>query len=662
MEFGILGPLLVRDETGVHHVNAPKQRILLAALLLRPGCAVPMDTLVQTLWDGQPPRSATASVRNYVMRLRNGLGSAGRRISSRSCGYLAEIEEGELDLLRFERLREQGTAAVRDGALERGAAKLGEAVGLWRGPALADVPSDTLHRDECPRLAESRLSTLELKLEAESRLGRHGPVIAELQGLTAAHPERERLWVQLMTALYRTGRQSEALAAYQRIRWILVEEIGVEPGAELRAVHQQILTADPILDHRPVGPDSIRRAVVEVRDAVDLRAAAVVTPFQIPADLSDFTGRAEESDELIARLGEAGQATSQTSAITGPAGIGKSALAIRAAHAVRPAFPDGTLFANLHDADNTPARPGDILASFLRALGLAAHVIPPGLDDRSALFRSMIADRRLLVVLDNARDTAQISPLLPGTAAGATLITSRNRLADLPGAHRITLGAMSPHEATTLLGRIAGPARIEAEPLAVAEMVAACGRLPLALRIAASRLATRPSWTVRHLADRLADDDRRLDELKVGALDIRAGLALSYDTLDPAAARAFCLLALLNVPTISTEVAAAVLGEPFAHVERLMEDLVDVHLLTSDHPTQTHPTHSGCYTYPTLVRVFARELALACRPPVLPAAYAGAVLLRFAPVRTSAAVSVASSLPTATATASSPGRMLPTGS
>lgn len=636
MEFGILGPLLVRDETGDRLVSAPKQRVVLAALLLRPGQVVPMDTLAETLWDGHPPRSAVASMRNYIMRLRSGLGPAGERISSRSGGYLVEVGENELDSLRFARLRDQGAAAAQEGSFERAAATLGAALALWRGPALADVPSDTLQRDECQRLAESRLDALELKLDAECRLGRYGPAVTELQGLTAAHPERERLWALLMTALYHNGRQSDALAAYRRIRAILADEIGVEPGAELQAVHQWILAADRFPDQRPPGRPAPTRPgppthpqhpqypqhaqhlhrVIQRPDHVPAALWQALAPFQVPAGPGDFTGRTAEVNDLVARLGgspgsaperisepASRTAAASTMVLTGQAGIGKSALAAHVAHTVRSAFPGGALFVDLHGTDKAPKCPGDVLTSFLRALGVESGAIPTGLDDKAALYRSFLADRRVLIVLDDARSTAQVGPLLPGTASSAVVITSRHRLIDLAGAHRVDLDPLSPHEAAHLLGRIAGTGRTRAEPLAMAEVTAACGGLPLAVRIAAGRLAARPAWTVRHLADRLADGARLLDELRIGGLDVRAGLALGHDALDPASARAFRLLALLDMPAVSLEIAAALLDLPPAHAERLLEDLVDLHLLRSDQP--------ACYGFDELTRVFAVEQALA---------------------------------------------------
>jgi DNA-binding SARP family transcriptional activator len=596
---------------------------------------VAAPTLVEVIWDGRAPRSAASSMRNYVMRLRGVLGRAGERISSRSGGYLIEVDEDELDCLRFARLLENGSAAFRDGAFERAATLLGEALALWRGPALADVPSDTLLRDELPRLAESRLDALELKLDAESRLGRHGLVIAELKALTALHPEREQLWVQLMTALYRHGRQSEALATYQRIRRILAEDIGVEPGAQLRAVHQQILTADPALDAwhggarrtaaetarpAPAGPASRGQDIdIEWHSAADGRTGRgsgrhgvsrvlrgvgpVAGLFQVPADTTDFTGRRREVRDLVARLTAKDRAAAVRTVVTGQAGIGKSALAIHVAHKARKAFPDGILYADLHGADGAAVAPVDVLVSFLGALGVAAEAIPAGLAGRSALLRSVLADRRVLMVLDDAVNLAHISPLLPSTASCATLITSRTRLTDLAGAHHVELDVLTADEAARLFARVAGAARAEIEPKAVAQVVRACGRLPLALRIAAARLAARPLSSAAQLAERLADGSRLLDELKIGSLDVRASLRRSYDALDPATARAFRLLALCDAPSVNVEVADAMLGLHGGRAERLLEDLVDARLMAA--------VRSGGYAFPDLIRRFALEQAFA---------------------------------------------------
>ncbi|MDH6113828.1 DNA-binding SARP family transcriptional activator [Kitasatospora sp. MAP12-15] len=604
MDFGILGPLLVRDDAGLRSVPAAKQRVLLAALLVRPGQLTPAELLAETVWDGRPPRSASTALRNYVMRLRQALGTAGERIETRAGGYLIHVEPEEFDVQRFAALRDQGVAALRRGAFELAAGRLDEALGLWRGSALVDVPSDLLQREEGERLAEDRLHAVEAKLEAELRLGRRS-VISDLRTLTAAHPGRERFWAQLMTALYRDGRQSEALTVYQQVRRILDEEIGVEPGSELREVHQRILCADRLMDN-PMASE-ISEPLTSVQAASGPRAGEqaaelVVTPFQLPPDLADFTGRAAELAELTGRLTASGRTAPFVAVLSGQPGVGKSALAGRLGHAVRSAYPGGVLFADLHGSDRDPALPCTVLGSFLLALGVPLRTLPVGLDARTALYRSVLADRRVLVVLDNARDSVQVRPLLPNTAASAVLVTSRTRLIDLTGAHPLALEVPSAPEAAELFGRLLGPARASAEPAATAELTAACGRLPLALRICAARLAARGSWDVRHLADRLADEPRLFDELRVGTLDVQAAFVLSHDALAPETARAFRLLSLPDAAVLEVPGAARLLDVAPAHCEQLLEQLVDAHLLVSGAP--------GHYGYESLLRAFARRQSL----------------------------------------------------
>ncbi|WP_431681378.1 BTAD domain-containing putative transcriptional regulator [Kitasatospora sp. KL5] len=603
MEFGILGPLTVRDGAGDRTVPAAKQRVLLAALLVRRGQVVPAGVLADTVWDGRPPRSAPTTLRTYVMRLRKALGEAGPRIGTEAGGYCIDVAAEEFDADRFTALRDLGHQALRRGEAEEAAARYDEALGLWRGPALVDVPSDTLRRAESDRLAEARLDVLEARLDAGLTLGRHTELLGELRRLTAAHPERERFWAQLMTALYRGGRQSEALAVYGEVRRILATELGVDPGAELRTVHRSILRADPDLD----GPERPARA----RTVVAARTA-LVTPFQLPPGLTDFTGRAAHTADLAGRL-SAHRHSPLIAVVSGQPGAGKSALVQHTAHAARDAHPDGTLYADLRGDRHRPADPRAVLGSFLLTLGIPAAAVPAGTEERTALYRSLLAGRRMLVVLDDARDSLQVRPLLPADPQNAALVTARNRLPDLDGAHPVHLGPLPEDEARQFLTRLVGPARAAAEPQALAELAAACGGLPLALRICGVRLAARPSWTVRHLADRLADEERALDELSLGSLDVRAAFAAGIETLDAPAARAFRLLALAPSPTVGLAVASRMLGEPPACAERTLERLADAGLLTAREP--------GRYRYEPLLRAWARELAQ-YRPalPTAPAA------------------------------------------
>ncbi|MFI9274365.1 BTAD domain-containing putative transcriptional regulator [Kitasatospora sp. NPDC052896] len=617
MKFGILGPLLVHDGAAVQAVAAAKQRALLAALLVRHGHVVPVDQLAEVVWDGRPPRSAPTTLRNYVMRLRQGLGAAGERIETRSGGYLIRVLPGELDAQHFVELRDQGVAALRGGAAGRAVALLDEALALWRGAALVDVPAEVLRQEEAGRLAEIRLDAVEARLDAALRLGRAAAVIPELRTLTTAHPERERFWAQLMTALYHCGRQSEALGVYRQVHRILADEVGVEPGAELRAVQQRILAAEQEpngwLEPVPGVPagDEPDEPLADPPAAAREEAArpGSVVPFQLPASLADFTGRADELATLTTGLTAPNHGCPPVAVVTGPPGAGKSALAGQAAHAARAAFPDGVLYADLRGSSADPAEPAELLRTFLLTLGVTAGAIPAGPAARVALYRSVLAGRRLLVVLDDARDSAQVRPLLPSDTANATVITSRNRLGDLLGALRVELGMLTADEAEALLRRTVGPDRVAADPLAAAAVAALCGRLPLALRICAARLVARPSWRVRDLADRLSDDQRLLDELRIGGLDVRTEFARSYAALDPAAARAFRLLALLDGGLIRLPVAAALLDEPVRRVEELLEQLADAHLLIA-----REPGRYGCHS---LLRAFARERSLLLDPAPL---------------------------------------------
>ncbi|MDH6124817.1 AfsR/SARP family transcriptional regulator [Kitasatospora sp. GP82] len=593
MEFGILGPLQIRDDAELRVVPAAKQRVLLAALLIRRGQVVPAGQLADTVWDTRPPRSASTTLRNYVMRLRKGLGPAGERIETRAGGYLINVDPDEFDAHRFTVLQELGGEALRHGVPARAAALFDEALGLWRGPALVDVDSDALHRAEAERLAEARLDVLESKLEAELQLGHHAALFGELRLLTAAHPERERFWVQLMTALYRSGRQSEALAVYRQVRRFLGEEIGVEPGTELRAIHQRILCADPDLDELAPRQGAAERGTLHL---------ATVTPFQLPPDLPDFTGRAAETADLTARLTAGGRRVPLVAVVSGGPGSGKSALAVHVAHAVRAGHPDGILYADLRGTHREPTAPCTVLHGFLLALGVPACAIPGGTAERTALYRSMLAGRRLLVVLDDARDAAQVRPLLPADPANTALVTGRGRLTDLAGAHLVQPAAMSDREARIFLARASGQTRTTGDPHAAAALVRVCGGLPLALRICAARLAARPSWTARELADRLTADGRLLDELRAGDLDVRAAFDGTHDALDPAAARAFRLLALGGAPSLRVEAAARILGEPVPLTERLLERLVAAHLLSTP--------EAGEYRYDDLLLVYAREQSL----------------------------------------------------
>jgi DNA-binding SARP family transcriptional activator len=583
-EFGLLGSLKVVTNTGSVTLPA-KERVLFAALLLRSRQVVPVQTLIDALWDVTPPAGARNTVQGHVNRLRRRLGSAAERVITTGQGYLADVSPDELDLDRFTQLHDRARAEARSGNWESVSGLLAEGLTIWRGEPLADIPSTVLQRTEAARLVEMRVQAVELRIAAELECGRHGGVTAELMRLVAAQPLQERFWAQLMLALYRSGRQGEALSAYQQAREVLRSELGVDPGSELVGLHRQILAADPALDLgdvlKPGGETVLSRPALPPR------------PMQVPADVADFTGRADSVALIRAALADGGFV-----AVSGPGGIGKSTLAIHLAHQLAAEFPGGQLYAAL-GGESSPARPADVLATFLRALGAVDSAIPSAEPERSALFRTMLADRKVLIVLDDARGAAQIRPLLPGSGGSAVIVTSRRTLADLAGARLIELGILSKSESLDFIISIVGPRAAALED--TDGVLASCGGLPLAIRIVASRLAARPSWTLGHLNRLLADERRRLAELKAGDQAVRASFAVSYNALAPHTARVFRLVGLARLPVIRTSTAAALADLSVTEVAPVLEDLVDVHLLQSPSP--------GRFQLHSLLGIYAAELA-----------------------------------------------------
>lgn len=571
MRVRVLGPLEVSDGREVRRIGAAKQRALLAALVVRAGTPVSVDRLVEEVWDGKAPASAVNLVQGYVAALRRALDDRdGALLRTQPPGYQLVLGDDELDLRRFEALVERGRTALTGGDSHAASVLLTEAKELWRGQPFADVPASPAVEAEAGRLEQLRLAALEARADAYLDLGRHAELVPELQTLTASHPLLERFWAQLMLALYRSGRQAHALAAYQRLYGLLDDELGIEPSRPVRELHQQILARDTTLDAPAAQPGATPAGSLMTR--------------QLPAGTSDFTGRQEELAQLDALVpaGDASPASALVvSAITGTAGIGKTALAVHLAHRLVDRYPDGQLFVDLHG--HTPAMgprgPGEALDYLLRALGVPGVQIPDGVEDRAALYRSRLAGRRMLVVLDNAATEDQVAPLLPGSPGCLVLITSRRRLAGLD-AHTLSLEVLATRDAVDLFLRAAGAQRLAGQPPGeLVELVELCGRLPLAIRIAGARLRSHPAWRLSHLVDRLRAHQHRLAELEVGQRSVTAALDLSYQHLDAGQQRTYRLLGLHPGPDIDPYATAALLGATARQAARILDQLLDANLL-----------------------------------------------------------------------------------
>jgi DNA-binding SARP family transcriptional activator/tetratricopeptide (TPR) repeat protein len=592
LRFYLLGPLAVERDAAVVPVNAGMQRALLAVLLLNAGRVVSVDELAEALWGASPPPSARVSVQNLVSRLRRVLGDGGHSlIASRPPGYLVTVDADELDVSRFEALLASARTAARAGSWDQSAAQATAALALWRGEPLEDVESDALGLTEVPRLQQMRLQAVETRIDADLHRGRHADVVVELERLVAAYPLRERFHAQLMAALYGSGRQADALAVYQQARSALVEELGAEPAAELRDLHQRILAGDPALTLTVPG------------------AQAAAVPRQLPATVPGFTGRAAELAALTAMLDQAGgPGTIVISAIGGTAGVGKTALAIHWAHQVANNFPDGQLHMNLRgfDPSGTPATPETAIRGFLDALDVPPERIPADPQAQAGLYRSLLAGKRMLIVLDNAVDEQQVRPLLPASPASLVIVTSRNQLAGLAAADAarlITLDVLSHVEAVQMLTTRLGTDRATAEPGAVEEIASLCAYLPLALAVAAARAAARPGFPLTALADGLAESGGRLDVLDAGdpVTSIRAVFSWSTRQLSGAAARMLRLLGLHPGPDISVPAAASLAAVAEPRANRLLGELARAHLIEENVP--------GRYSMHDLLRAYAAEQA-----------------------------------------------------
>ena len=560
---GVLGLLEVTVDGRPVELTAGRLRALLAVLALSAGRPVSVDRIAEALWDTDPPATIRASVATYVTRLRAALGTVA--ISAGPGGYALDADPDQVDALRFTDLLDRA-ARTPDPAAER--VLLDDALRLWRGTPLDGVPSGWLARTVTPRLVERRLSAVERHVDL--RPSDEGEAEPLLRDLITQHPLRESLWVRLLLLLRRSGRPAEALEQYAVVRALLADELGTDPGPELQLAYAELLAGQA--------------------------PPADTAPRQLPATAQMFTGRV---DELAALGRPARSSTVEITVIDGMAGIGKTALAVQAAHLLADRYPGGQLFLDLHGYTRglAPVEPAEALERLLRALGVAGAQIPAGLDERAALYRTRLAGRRMLLLLDNAATEDQVLPLLPGAPGGLVMITSRRRLAGLDHTRTFSLDPLPPADAAGLFVRTAGagqPADL------VAEVVEMCGRLPLAIRIAAGRLRSHPTWNLSHLARRLRDQHHRLAELEAGQRSVTTALDLSYQDLNAGQQRAYRLLGRHPGADIDAYATAALLDTAVIDAGRMLDQLLDVHLLTEPTP--------GRYRFHDLVRAHAARL------------------------------------------------------
>lgn len=581
MQFRVLGPLEVVDNAGDPvPLRSGRQRAVLAVLLCHRNRLISQDRLVELVWSGNAPKSAQANLQTYVHRLRTTLG--GDRIAHRAGGYLIQTETDEVDADRFLELLAEADAARLRGEWEAASAGLTEALGLWRGAPYDGLEDVEVLQRSAAELEESRLAALEARHEADLARGLHEQLVAPLLTLVEEHPLRERLRAQLMLALHRGGRTADALAAYREGRQMLIDELGIEPGAELRDLHQRILDDDPELPAPP------------------RRSAPALVPAELPADLRSVVGRDDELAGLD-RLTEGGEGGPAVVVVSGPPGVGKSTLTIHWAHRNRDRFPDGQVFVHL-------GRPGATLSTtaalshLVRSFGHEGD-LPEQVDELAALYRSVTAGRDFLLVLDNAADVDQVVQLLPSAAGSAVLVTSRSRLAGLVAraeAGLLDVDTLSGEASLAFLRRLIGRARCDEQLDAAADLVAICGGLPLALGIVGANLASRPAGTLRQYADQMGTDI--LSSLVIDGDDhVTRAFHDSYAALTPEAQRLFRITGLLPGTTFSLRAAAAALDETSGVTRGLLDHLVMRSLV--------RPVEDDRYTIHDLLRRYAEQLA-----------------------------------------------------
>ncbi|HEY1617055.1 MAG TPA: BTAD domain-containing putative transcriptional regulator [Streptosporangiaceae bacterium] len=599
VEFRVLGPLEVIKDGSPVSITAPRQRTLLTVLALEANHVITVDRLVDSIWDELPPHTARSQVQICISSLRKILGgdNTGDIILTRASGYQLCADARMVDAIQFSQVLAQARAAAQAGQLEDSVRHFRAALDLWRGPAAADIGSGVVQQ-AATRLTEQRLAAAEECIRIELQLGRQLEVIAELAALVAENPLREKLRAYQMIALYRAGRQAEALDSYRAARKVFINELGIEPGTELRDLEKAILSNDTRLDAATGMTDAAPQPARQ-------RAAAI--PRQLPADVMDFTGREELSERVMTFLtlpsgsGDLVRAM-RVVVLTGMSGSGKTALAVHLAHAMGGSFPDGQLFVPMRGDDTQPMSPRRLLERCLRAMGLSPNAMPSRQEELAAAYRSLLAARRVLVILDDADLVAQVTSLLPGSDTCAVIVTSRHRLSGLIGAQFFDVGPLSASSATELLWRVLGKVRPATVLGEVTKLAQLCGYLPLALRIVCARLLERPHWSVRQMIRRLENERTRLAELQIDGLNVTAGISISYESLSANARRLLLRLTLLGAVHFGSWVAAPLLDLDIEQSSDLLDELVVGRLVE----VRQHAGESRLYLH-DLVRVFATE-------------------------------------------------------
>ncbi|MBC9727078.1 AfsR/SARP family transcriptional regulator [Streptomyces sp. TRM68367] len=600
--FRLLGPIEVSVGDRVLELRGLRQRALLTRLLLAQGRVVSVDALAHDVWSGNPPRSARTQVSICVAALRRLFRDAGAScdvITTVTPGYRLELTSHWTDIAEFSARTEKGYDLARRGLTEQAAEQLHRALALWRGRAFGDLTSHFTEL-EAAHLSQQRMLATEQLMMLRLELGEHRSLVGELTALVGANPLREQLRACLMLALHRSGQRAEALRTFREGRALTVDELGLEPGADLRAVHEQIL-------HDEAEPSA----------SADGHCAnapwQAAPPAQLPSDSAVFCGRREELRRLDQVLGtDTSARTAPVACVVGPPGTGKSAVVVHWGHRAAARFPDGCLYVDLRETTgDDPGRTAqDVLRRFLRALGVPPASLPDGLEECAALYRSLIAGRRLLIVLDHARCYDQIRPLLPGDGLCRVVVTGCELLMDKGTAEVVLLGGLAQGEAVRLLAETAGADRIAADPIGAATLVGLCARLPVALRAAGARLARKPHWTVADLVGRMSDRSRRLDLLSQGENSVRACFDRALHTLPFEVAGHYRALGRLSASAFNTGIAADVLGLGGGEAEDALERLVDLHLLEV---VGRDPRGALRYRFPGLLALHAAE-AYAARP------------------------------------------------